>query len=484
MKWGRQGYKPVTAYTPGRAYVPANTISRASTQAQPDLSHSRQSGTHYPHQNGDQTTQLTGYRKPLIKGFIIVCVLVFGLGAWATFTKVHGAVVASGTFVVEGKPKSVQHLDGGIIKTIHVSNGDRVNAGDLLISMNSTIADAQIINLTHQDFILHAQVARLEAERRGASAIRWPQIINDNRSRPDVRAIMTDQTELFRARQALFESRINETASTIKQSQNEIAATQSQINAKQFEIQSLSQDLDRLRILRRANAISIQRVTPVERDLSSAHGSMAALQATLSRHQEQIVEAGQVRNQLERDREEQVLNILSDYQSQLVGLREQYTRATDVEERSEIRASTDGIVHNLQFTTESGVIPAGQEIMQIIPTGGPLILEARIDPKDIDQIKFQQDVVITLSAFHPSSVPQLNGEVSKISADMLTDIGTGVSYFNVSITIPQSELNKVKSVRIVSGMPADSFIQTNETTVLSYILKPVTKALGRSFREE
>ncbi|GHB05585.1 HlyD family type I secretion periplasmic adaptor subunit [Algimonas arctica] len=420
----------------------------------------------------------------MIKGFIILGVLVFGLGAWATLTNIHGAVVASGFFVVEGKPKSVQHLDGGIIKTIHVSNGDRVKAGDLLISMNSTIADAQIINLTHQDVSLHAEVARLESERNGTDSIQWPKIIRDNRSRPDVRSIMTDQAELFRARRELFDSRLRETVSMIKQSRNEITAAESQLNAKEFEIQSLSQDLDRLRILQRANAISIQRVTAVERDLSSARGSMAALQATLSRYEEQIVEAESRRNQLDKDRQEQILKALSDSQNRLFGVREQYTRAADIEQRSEIRATIDGVVHNLQFTTESGVIPAGKEIMQIIPVGGNLILEARVDPKDIDQIRFQQKAVVTLSAFHPSTVPQLNGEITKISADMLTDAATGKPYFNVSITLPQSEMERAKSVQVLSGMPADSFIQTSETTVLRYILKPVTTALGRTFREE
>lgn len=484
MSFGRRQNRPISAYVPAREHHHAAAQQSRRRQPQPQPQPQSQQQPQPRETYASTASPLTGYRKPLVKGFLILGVLVFGLGAWATLTNIHGAVVASGFFVVEGKPKSVQHLDGGIIKTIHVSNGDRVKTGDLLISMNSTIADAQIVNLTHQDVSLHAQVARLESERQGASSIRWPKIIRDNQSRPDVRSIMTDQTELFRARRELFDSRLRETASMMKQSRSEIAAAESQIKSKQFEIQSLSQDLDRLRILQRANAISIQRVTGVERDLSSAHGNMAALQATLSRYEEQIVEAESRRNQLERDRQEQVLKALSDYQNRLFGVREQYTRATDVEQRSEIRATVDGVVHNLQFTTESGVIPPGQEIMQIIPVGGNLILEARVDPKDIDQIRFQQKAVVTLSAFHPSTVPQLNGDITKISADMLTDIATGKPYFNVSITLPQSELDRVKSVQIVSGMPADSFIQTRETTVLRYILKPVTKALGRTFREE
>lgn len=434
--------------------------------------------------SGIDTAKLINYREHMRRGLFVIVFLVFGLGLWSVLTKIQGAVIAPGIFIVEGKPKVIQHLDGGIVEQVHVKNGDHVKAGDLLLSLNTTVVGATLNKLTHQDYATHAQIARLESERKGLAQIIWPKVIINNQSHSTVKTVMADQQELFRARRALYIDRQNQINASINQSLAEINGTQSTLNARGYQLRSLEAELQRLTPLLKSNAISTQRVASVEREVSQLRGEIDSLYANIRRLQEQTSEQRSQLGQLEKDRQEQILTALNEQQILARDVSEQMTAASDRDTRSDIRAPSDGVVHKLQFTTIKGVIPPGQEIMQIVPVNEDLVVEARIQPQDIDQIRQDQTAVVTLSAFHQAKAPQLNGAVITVSPDLLTDEYTGAPYYNVLIGLPQTELTKIDHLQIVPGMPADSFIQTQKASVMSYLLKPVQNALSKTFREE
>ena len=472
----QQGHMP-------QPYAPENVRVHAPVHTPPT-----QAPVHAPQRRAepmsDDPPVLTRYQGYMRAGLLTLVILVFGVGFWAMTAKIQGAVIANGAFVIEGKPKIIQHLGGGIIDQVHVQNADHVKQGDLLLTLNSTLVNAKIQELNQQDFVAHTQIARLNAERQNLNEIRWHRIVNANRSRPEVRSLMLDQTELFEVRRDLFKGRLDQIESSVNQNLAEIDGIRSTLRSKDFQLRSLNEELQRLRILLNSNAISSQRVTSSERQGVSLMSEIDVLNAKITRLSEQNAEAQAKRVQLKREREQQILTALSDQKSRFIGVQAEMASLSDRNIRSEIRAPSDGIVHNMRYTTVNGVVPSGQEIMQIIPVSDQLLVEARVSATDIDQVRIGQTTEVSLSAFHVSKVPQLTGTVLTISADLLSDDISSQPYYSVLIGFSKEELDALGSINIIKGMPADSFIQTEERSVMNYLLRPISRALGRSFREE
>lgn len=431
-----------------------------------------------------QNKSQEAYTKYLRQGFIALFVLVVCLGGWAAIFKIKGAVIASGIVVVEGEAKTLQHLDGGIVGEILVGNGDVVKQGQVLVRLSPTAMEANRTIVEKRLFEAQARIDRLRAEWDGAKEIPWSQILVDSSGRADVTEILTGQQKLFEARKKSMNGQAAQLRQRIAQSREQIQGLRDLIVSKQSQISLVGEELEGLRTLLEKGYVSKTRVLALEREQARLGGDISTHLSDISRTNSAIGETEIQILQIKKDSIAEILTELRQVESERSDLSEQLITASDQFERIDIISPVAGIVHDMSVTTIGGVITPGQPIMQIIPINDRLIIEARIRPIDIDQVYVGQPARINLSAFSQRTTPQLDGFVINTSADSLIDQVTGAPYFSVSIEIPASEKEKLGDLTLIPGMPAESFIQTEERTVLNYILKPFSEQLGRSLREE
>jgi len=424
------------------------------------------------------------YTKYLRQGFIALFVLVVCLGGWAAIFKIKGAVIASGVIVVEGEAKTLQHLDGGIVGEILVKNGDIVEQGQALVRLDPTAMDANRTIVENRLFEAQARVDRLRAEWNGTKEIPWSKILVDASGRADVTEILTGQQKLFEARKKSMNGQVAQLRQRTQQSREQIQGLNDLIQSKNVQISLIGEELEGLRTLLEKGYVSKTRVLALEREQARLGGDISTHRSDISRTNSAIGETEIQIAQIRKDATAEILAELRQVESERSDLNEQLITASDQFERIDITSPVAGIVHDMSVTTIGGVITPGQPIMQIIPINARLIIEARIRPIDIDQVYVGQPARINLSAFSQRTTPQLDGFVINTSADSLIDQVTGAPYFSVRIEIPASEKEKLGDLTLIPGMPAESFIQTEERTVLNYILKPFSDQLGRSFREE
>lgn len=437
------------------------------------------------HMTAKARPQETSYSRFVRGGYVTLAFLVLGLGGWATFSKIEGAVIAPGTVIVEGDAKTVQHLNGGVIKDIYVKDSDFVQKGDVIMSLDPTVADATTALANSGYFETLAQIARLEAERDDRPDITWPSALRRTQSsRLDVRSAMQGQTELFRSRSLSFQGRVQQYEQKIAQSWDQIRGLQAQLNAAQSQSISISQELDSLRDLLRQNIIPKSRVVALEREKVSLEGRSADFAASMSRLNNVIAETQTAIAQSERERLEDILTDLRAAQIQLNTYAQQRASAGDISKRIEIKAPSSGLIHNMEKTTLGGVIRPGEEILQIIPKDQRLIVEARVSPQDIDKVIVGQFSNVRFSAFNQRKTPEVTGRIDRVSAEHLTDKYTGMTFFKVDISFEPSELERLSGQALLPGMPADVFIKTGSHSVMRYLLKPAQDSMSFAMREE
>ena len=425
------------------------------------------------------------YRGFIRGGYATLAVLVLGVGGWATMSKIEGAVIAPGNVIVEGAPKTVQHLNGGIIKNIYVKDSDFVQKGDVIMSLDSTVANATTELANSGYFETLAEIARLEAERDDRPQIIWPAKLTQKlANNSDVRAAIKGQRELFQSRALSFQGRVQQYEQRIAQSRDQIRGLQAQLNAVQSQSRSISQELNGLRDLLRQNIIPKSRVVALERERVSLEGRSADYAASISRLDNVIAETQTAIAQSDRERFEEVLTELRAAQIKLNTYAQQRASAGDISDRVEIKAPSSGLVHNMEKTTLGGVIRPGEDILQIIPKDQRLVVAARVSPQDIDKVKVGQFSNVRFTAFNQRKTPEVSGRIDRVSPEHLTDKYTGMRYFKVDISFEEKELERLNGQELLPGMPADVFINTGTHTVLNYLLKPAQDSMSLAMREE
>jgi HlyD family secretion protein len=237
-----------------------------------------------------------------------------------------------------------------------------------------------------------------------------------------------------------------------------------------------------VRDLWRKNLVQIQRVTALERDAARLEGARGQLIATTAQSKGKISEIELQIIQIDQDLHSEVAKELREVQAKIAELVERKVAAEDQLKRIDIRAPQNGMVHQSAVHTVGGVITAGEAIMLIVPEADALTVEAKLVPQDIDQVRAGQSAALRFSAFNQATTPELNGVVARVSADLTTDQRTGASYYVVRIILPEGEVTRLQGLRLVPGMPVEAFIRTGNRTVLSYLTKPFTDQLTRSFR--
>jgi len=437
-------------------------------------------------QTSGQAHSLTGsIRRYLFIGIGAVVVLVFGLGGWAAIANISGAIVATGQVQVKGNSKRIQHREGGIIGEILIADGQRVEAGDLLIRLDATLVQTNLAVIEKQLIEFSAREARLLAERDGTAAIEFPSWLTGLRDSGDTVAVdaVRGETRLFETRKEMLAGQVDQLKERVDQYKMQTEGLGSQRDAKDEEMRLIGEELKSLEDLLARGLVSKPRVMELKRTSTRLKGEHGALVSEIAVAGGRISETKLSMIQVERDRQQEVLSLLSEVQAQIVRLTEQRIAARDQLRRIDIRAPQTGIVHQLAFHTIGGVVQPGETIMTIVPDGFDLIVEARVTPTDRDQIEAGQKAVITFSAFSQRTTPNAHGKVTTISPDLSVDETTGASFFTAQVGLDEGELERLGNLELVPGMPAETFIQTGNRTVLSFLLKPLTDNLRRAFRE-
>ncbi len=419
----------------------------------------------------------------LAAGVTAVAVLAGGIGGWAATTELYSAVVASGILVVEGNAKKVQHPAGGIVAELLVAEGQHVQAGQVLIRLDDTVTRSNLAVIIANLDQLYARQARLEAERDGLASAQAPSKLSDRVGSVEAESAMTHERRLFEDRRAAREGQKKQLQEQIVQLREQIAGLDQQRQGKTGETALIEKELDGVRGLFAKSLATLPRMNSLDRDAVRLRGESGQLTASIAAARGKIAEIELQYLQVEQTMHAEVAKELRDTANSIAELAEKKVAAQDTLRRIEIKAPVAGAVHQLAMHTVGGVIGGGDELMQIIPLGGDLIVEAQIAPQDIDQVRAGQTATLRLSAFNRTTTPELFATVTRVSADLETDKRTGAGFYRAGISIPRGELARIPDLTLVPGMPVEAFIQTGSRTALSYLIKPVSDHAQRVFRE-
>jgi len=414
----------------------------------------------------------------------VLSVLVFGIGGWATFTPIHGAVMASGQLVVESDVKKVQHPTGGVVGAIRVQDGSRVSAGDILITLDETQIRANLDIVLKAMDELSARRARNEAERDGASAIAFPpDLVGRQPLDPVVAQLLDGETRLFETRLSGRDGQKAQLAQRVLQIRDEITGLTEQVAAKAREIALIGDELVGIRELWARNLVPLSRVTALERDAARIQGERGQLVAAQAQARGKITEIELQILQVDQDMRGETGKELADIRGRWSELAEKRVAALDQLKRTDLRAPQDGVVHQMTVHTVGGLVVPSEPAMLIVPDADTLAVEVRIQPQEIDNVNLDQDVVLRFPAFNQRVTPEIDGLVTRVSADVTQDVKTGQSYYTARIRVPEGQRERLGGVRLVPGMPVEAYIQTGERSVLSYLVKPLADQIAKAWRE-
>jgi HlyD family secretion protein len=413
-------------------------------------------------------------------------VLIIGVGilaGWATFVPLSGAVIVPGTLVVESELKKIQHPAGGVVAQIPVRDGMHVRAGDLLLHLDETQLRANAQVLAQQLNQVRARLARLMAERDGLDQ---PQMPHEMAGRPDdqdLGRLWASEVSLFNSRAAARRSVKQLLHSHVEQLGEQISGLDAQIKAKAAQHQLISGELEGVDSLYQKGLVPLTRKTSLQREAARLDGERGQVAAAIAEAKSKISEAELQDIRADHDFRTEVMKDLREAQDKEAELVEKTTAAQDLLRRVDLRAPTNGIVHQLSVHTIGGVITPGEVVMEIVPESDELQIEAKLPSQEIDHVHSRQRAYIRFSAFNQRTTPQLEGVVSYVSADLTHDrkSNSNAAYYTVRVTLPSSERRRLVDLQLVSGMPVEVFLQTGSRTMMSYLLKPITDQLLRTF---
>lgn len=419
----------------------------------------------------------------MLGGLAVMFLLVGGIGVWAATTEISGAVVAQGVVVVETNVKKVQHPTGGIVGEINVRNGAHVKAGDLLIRLDETLTRVNLQMVTKQLDELTAREARLKAERDDAASVVVPKELEVRVAEHNVGDIVRGEESLFRTRRDSTAGQKSQLQERSQQLAREAEGISAQISAKRQEIALIAEELDGLAVLEAKQLVTTTKVAALKREKARLEGELGQYVAAAAQASGRKTEVALQLVRLDHEMKTEVVKELRETQSKIAELIERKIAAEDQLRRIEVRAPQTGVVHQLNVFTVGGVVNPGEPIMLIVPEGDRLLIEARIAPKDIDQLFIGQAARVRFAAFDQQTTPQVEGEVIGISADLSRDPTTGESYFTTRIAISDEQLATLGTNRLQPGIPAEVQITTRDRTALSYLVKPLSDQINRAFRE-
>jgi len=423
-------------------------------------------------------------RGAMAAGFGVIAVFFFGMGGWAAYAPLNGAVVAPAVVKVEGNRKTIQHLDGGIVKELLIKEGDRVTIGQSLIILEDTQARAAVDVLSQQSYALRAQEARLLAERDGYKSIAFPDELSSQRDDPAVGKVLQTETRQFEIRRTSLDGQVSVLKQRIAQLQEQIAGAEAQQTAVRESLAIVAAELKDQNFLLDKGLTQRPRVLELERTASGLRGQLGDLVGAVAKVRQAI---GEMELQIIQTRNvwtTEVAKDLREAEAKLAEVTPRLQAARDVLDRTNMRSPYAGYVVDLSVFSIGGVIQRGDKVMDIVPSQNGLVTEANINVDDIHDIHPGMRAELHFTAYKQRVIPVIHGDVIDVSADRLTDKRTGVPYYTALVRVDDQELAASNEVQLYPGMGVTVMIPTKERTALDYLIGPIAASFDQSFRQK
>ncbi|MCZ0960676.1 HlyD family type I secretion periplasmic adaptor subunit [Paracoccus benzoatiresistens] len=415
-------------------------------------------------------------------GFAVIMVSGGAFYGWASTAPVAGAVVAPGVINVDSNVRAIQHLEGGILKEILVREGDPVQGGQVLLRLDDTATSSSRNELLGQYYEGLAAEARLLAEQAGADKIDFPKELTDKFGDAAIARAMKGQEDIFKSRVSLLAERLAIGDRTRKQLDSQIQGLRDQIAAAERRLALLREEATQIESLLAKNLVPITRQLDIRRSTAELEGEIASYQAAIATAEQRIEEEALRMADLRNTQANEVVEELRTTRARNYELTEQLRTAEDVLERGEIRSPVAGVVKGLQVHTIGGVISPGQTLMEIVPVSDKLVVQATIDPMDIDQVRPDMSAQVWLAALNRRTEAPFEGRVTTVSADRLVDQVTGAPYYLARVELDNASLAD-ETVPIQAGMSAEVMIRTGDRTTWEYLMTPLVQFFRNSLRE-
>lgn len=424
------------------------------------------------------------WRAPIRKGYLVIALTLGVGGVWAGTARLDSAVVAHGSIVVESDRKSVQHLEGGLIKAIAVRDGKEVQEGDVLLQLDATHAMAQ--RGVAQLGVLQAlgEEARFTAEAERREKISFPAELTEVVELKEARRIIADQERQFRDRDSGLRLEVSILGERLTQARRQYDSTESQRNAAVSQVTSINDELAKLRPLADQGYVAATRINPLQRTLSELQGRVGSLDADLARLTVGNEEIRLQTDQIMRRAAEDSSNKLTEARVRLAEAREKLRMADDVLARTEVRAPRAGRVVGSKVHTVGAVVKPGETMMEIVPEDDDLVVTAKVSPMDVNSLRPGMSAEVRLPSFKGRKTPVTIGEVKSIAADALRDDISQQLFYALRVSVRSSGFPEKIRARLKPGMPAEVLVATGERTVMAYLTQPLMDSVRSGFREE
>ena len=412
-------------------------------------------------------------------GIVFLFFGVFGL--WAAFAPLGSGAIAQGKVTVSGSQRTIQHLEGGIIREILVKEGQEVKAGDILMVLDDTRTRSQFSRVEQQFLVALARDARLRAERAKAESISFPNELMDHAGSPEVADIIDGQRRLFENRRASLDSQIGLLERRVAKSEEEITAMTAQQRSDRRQLELIAEEIRGVRELVNKGLERKPRLLRLQRDQAALDGSIDNRTALIARAEQTIAETRfQLQGLLEQSATE-VETSLADIQLELEDLREQMNTTEDALNRSEIRAPISGKVYGLRFHTLGGVIGPAEPILNIVPDDEELVVTVQLDPNDRDVVHQGATTSVRFTSFSQRTTKPVDGILVRISADAVQP-DQGPPYYEGQVEL-NPDMLELHGLVLEPGMPAQAIISTGDQTLLDYLISPLLRSLETALRE-
>ncbi len=422
-------------------------------------------------------------RRLIITGFLVLGLFIGGLVIWSSLAPIEGAVVSPGILGVASHRKQVQHLEGGIVKAIFINDDEHVSKGQLLVQLRDVKPATELRKLDARRIEALAEIARLNAELDDAKDIEFPsEMLTRAKSDPSVASIITGQSNLLRGLRAIDKEKRAILLKKIEQTKEQIKGLKARGKAKKKQRGLMLQELATIRKALKKRLIPKSEELKLRQRLAETTGDLAAYQAEISKLDQGILQMRLQINELKAQRLSRIMEQLRAQRALEFNLSQKIVAARDVLRRTRIRSPIDGVVVNLQIHSPGGVIDPGQPLMEIVPSGDELVVDAFIDPDDIDEIHVGMPADVRLTSISRRQRIPIQGVLSEVSADRLTNPRTGRDYYRARIKLsPQAP--SLAGVDLIPGMGADVYLKTGARTPLEYLLSPIMRSLQQGLRE-
>ena len=420
---------------------------------------------------------------PMMTGLLALLILVGGFGGWSVMAQITGAIIASGRIEVDQNRQVVQHLDGGVVSEILVSEGNAVDAGEVMIRLDADALASELSVVEGQLLEVLARGARFEAERDGTQTLEFPALLMETEN-PVAQELMQGQINLFGARRDTMQQQAEQLARRRDQIGNQIEGIAAQQVSLDRQIEIIKPELENQRSLLDRGLVAAAAVLRLEREMASLDGQVGELAASVAQNQGRITELDIEILGLRTAVREEAITRLRDLQYNQIELSERRRALTTQLERLDIRAPVAGVVYDLTVFAPRSVIRPADPVLYLVPQDRPLVITTQVSPQDIDQIHVGQEVSVRFSAFDQRRTPELFGSVTQVSADAFQDQGTQVSYYRTEIALNEGEMERLPDdMTLIPGMPVEAYISTNERSPMDYLIKPLSDYFAKAFRE-